>query len=96
MNPLENRLDRLLAAAQNACPPIPPPTPWFEQRLVQLVLAELNPFPPAFEGIVIFRSLVFAAVIAVVSVALPLLRPANPYRETLDLVNSGVQLEQLQ
>jgi hypothetical protein len=95
MNLIDHRLNRLLEAAQRACPPIPEPSPWFEQRMIQLLRAEKNPFCGYFEGVLIFRVLMVAVVIMAVSVTLPLAQTKNPYVETLDLANSTVQMVQM-
>jgi hypothetical protein len=83
MNLIDHRLNRLLEGAQRACPPIPEPPPWFEQRMIQL------------EGVPFFRIFAVAVVIMAVSVTLPLAQPKNPYLETLDLANSTVQRVQM-
>ncbi len=93
-DPIPRRLERLLDAAQSACPTLPQPSPWFEQRMLQRLHAETSASFAALEGGLIFRTLCFAAVVALVSVALPLLQVKNPYRETLEIVNSAAQTSQ--
>ena len=95
MNLIDHRLNRLLEGAQRACPPIPEPPPWFEQRMIQLLRAEKNPFSGYLEGVPFFRIFAVAVVIMAVSVTLPLAQPKNPYLETLDLANSTVQRVQM-
>ncbi len=95
MNPIDHRLERLLEAARLGCPPVPEPSPWFEQRLVQVLRNDtdfLSSFP---DGILLLRILTVAAVVALVSVILPLAQTDDPYREGLDLTNSSLQLEQM-
>lgn len=93
-DPILRRLERLLDAAQSACPPVPAPSPWFEQRMLQRLRADTSASFAALEGTLIFRMLCFAVVVALVSVALPLLQIKNPYRETLEMVNSAAQISQ--
>jgi hypothetical protein len=95
MNSSENRLDRLLEAAQKASPPVPQPSPWFEQRMIAALQTETKPFSTYLDAIPIFRIVACAAVIAIVSIILPVIQPKNPYAETIDLANSTVRLEQL-
>jgi hypothetical protein len=95
MNPIDPRLDRLLEAALKACPPVPEPSAWFEQRMIQSLRAEAAPFFAYLDGMIIFRSFIFAAVITSVSVLLPAMQVRNPYLETVDLATATTQMEQM-
>jgi hypothetical protein len=94
-DPVSRKLERLLDAAREACPPVPPPSPWFEQRMLQRLRSDGAPSLGAFEGVLIFRMLGFAAAFAFVCVCLPLFQTSNPYRDTLNLANSAAQIGQL-
>ena len=94
-DPASRKLERLLDAAREACPPVPPPSPWFEQRMLQRLRSDTAPSFAAFEGALIFRMLCFAAACAVVCVCLPLTQTSNPYRDTLNMANSAAQIGQL-
>ena len=96
MNPSDDKLNRLLEAAQSARPPIPEPSPWFEQRMVQALKAEETGFAAFLDFRLIFRTMAFAAVIAAVSVILPLTQVKSPYADVLTLADSGLQWEQAQ
>ena len=93
-DPVSRKLERLLDAAQVACPPVPAPSPWFEQRMLQRLRSEAAPSFGAFEGALIFRMLCFAAACAFVCISLPLMQTSNPYRDTLNLANSAAQIGQ--
>lgn len=93
-DPVSRKLERLLDAAREACPPVPPPSPWFEQRMLQRLRSDAAPSLGAFEGVLIFRMLCFAAACAFVCVSLPLMQTSNPYRDTLNLANSAAQIGQ--
>lgn len=94
-DPVSRKLERLLDAAREACPPVPPPSPWFEQRMLQRLRGDAaTPFA-ALEGALIFRILCFAAACALVCVSLPLMQTTNPYRDTLNLANSAAQIGQM-
>jgi len=88
---VDRKLERLLEAAREACPPVAPPSPWFEQRMLQRLREEAA---PSMDGALIFRMLGFAAAIALVCACLPLLQAGNPYRDTLNLANSAAQFGQ--
>jgi len=90
-----DRLNRLLEAARAACPPVAGPSPWFEQRVLQNLREQPPSLVCGFDGMLAFRIFAVAAVVTVVSVVLPFLRPANPYLEAFDETNSVVQLEQV-
>jgi hypothetical protein len=91
MNPIERRLDRLLEAAQNACPPIPASSPWFEQRVLMALRKDTTPLSSYLDSTLTFRILALAAVITMVSVVLPFVQVKNPYTETMNLANSTVE-----
>jgi hypothetical protein len=95
MNPIEHRLSRLLEAAQKACPPIPEPSPWFEQRMIQALRTEAAPLSNYIESVLIFRILAVAAIIMVASAILPFAQPKDPYTENMNLANSTLQLVQM-
>ena len=93
---VEGRLERLLEAAQAACPPVASPSPWFEQRVIQALLSEPPSLFAALDNVLVFRMLACACVITLASVALPLLQTKNPYVEAFDLTNSAIQIDQVQ
>ena len=95
MNPADRRLERLLEAAQAARAPIPGPSPWFEQRVIQALKTEALPSSGFVDGGFIFRFLLGAAALAVVSVILPLVQLENPYTEIYDSAQTTVQLEKI-
>ena len=78
-----------------ACPPIPKPSPWFEQRMVMLLKAQDIPLSGLFDGSLIFRILASAALIMAVSVFLSMVQVKNPYIETMEQVNTMAQMEKL-
>lgn len=96
MNSSEDQLNRLLEAAHSAIPPIPEPSPWFEQRMVQALQAEETSFFAFLDVRLIFRAMAFASVIALVSISLPLIEVKNPDADVLNLADSGLQMEQAQ
>lgn len=78
-----------------ACPPIPQPSPWFEQRMVKILKAQDIPSYGLFDGRFIFRMLGGAALIMAVSVVLSAVQVKNPYLETMEQVNTMAQMEKL-
>jgi hypothetical protein len=94
MNPPDHRLNRLLEAAQRACPPVPEISPWFETRVMAGLRAEALPLSGLFDAPFVFRILAGAALLMVVSVTLPLLQVKNPYLETMEMANT-IQMENL-
>ena len=94
-DPVGRKLERLLDAAREACPPVPPPSPWFEQRMLQRLRSDATLSFGALEGMLIFRILGFASAFALICVCLPLFQTNNPYRETLSLANSAAQFGQM-
>jgi hypothetical protein len=96
MNPSEEKLNRVLEAAQSARPPIPHPSPWFEQRMVQALKAEETSFFGFLDVRLIFRAMAFASVIAAVSISLPLIQATSPYADVLNLADTGLRWEQSQ
>ena len=96
MNPSEDTLNRLLEAAQSARPPIPEPSAWFEQRMMQVLTAEETSFFAFLDLRLIFRAMALASVIAAVSISLPLIHATNPDADVLALADSGLQWEQSQ
>jgi hypothetical protein len=99
MNPPDPKLDRLLEAAQNACPPIPQPPPWFEQRMIQSLRRDMIPLAgpvneDRYEDRFIFRILGGAALLMAISIILPLVQIKNPYLETMQWVQA-VQMEKI-
>ena len=95
MNPSDHRLNRLLDAAQMACPPIPEPSAWFEQRMVMILKAQDIPSYGLFDGRLIFRMLAGAVLIMTVSVILSVVQVKNPYLETMEQANTMAQMEKL-
>jgi hypothetical protein len=95
MNTPEDRLNRLLKAAQEACPPIPLPSPWFEQRMIHFLREETNPFSSYLDGFPLWRILTFAGVVMAVSVTLTLIQTKNPYLETMEWADTPVLAEKI-
>ena len=88
---MNDPLNRLMEAARAACPPVGGPSPWFEQRVLLGLREETPALRSALDGSMMLRSFAVAAVVAVVSAVLPVIRPANPYLEAFDANNSVVQ-----
>ncbi len=95
MNPADHRLQRLLEAAQRACPPVPVSSPWFEQRVISALRAETAPPSGSFDGRIVFRLLGGAAVLMTASLVLPFVQIKNPYLETLEWINPTSQMEEI-
>jgi hypothetical protein len=94
MKSLEDRLNRLLKAAEDACPPVPELSPWFAQRMVKLLRQEETAATSTLlESGFLFRAFATAVFVMLLSVTLPLLKAQNPYGETLNLANSTIQFE---
>jgi len=96
MNSSDEKLNRLLEAAQSARPPIPEPSAWFEQRMVQALKAEEIGFAAFFDFRLVFRAMAFASVIAALSISLPLIQAKSPYNDEINLADSGLRMEQAQ
>ena len=94
INPSDLRLERLLEAAQRACPPVPEPSPSFETRVMADLRAEALPLSGLFDAPFVFRILAGAAFFMAISVTLPLVQVKNPYLETMEMANT-IQLENL-
>ena len=88
MHPSEDRLNRLLEAAQEACPGVPEPSPWFEQRVLAALREQVPTLTNLIEGWFLFRIVAAGALLMALSLALPLLQVKNPYLETLELANT--------
>jgi hypothetical protein len=95
MNPADLRLERLLEAAQRACPSVSEPSPWFEQRLISALRAETAPSSGIFDGLIVFRLLSGAALLMTASLILSFVQIKNPYLETLEWINPTSQIERI-
>jgi hypothetical protein len=95
MNTPDDRLNRLLEAAQKACPPIPAIPAWLEHGVVVSLRAEPSPSFGFFDSRFVFRLLAGAAVVTAASVVLPLIQVKNPYIETMELANTTPQMEKI-
>jgi len=94
MNPSDDRLNRLLEAAQGACPPEPEPSPWFEQRVLAALKEQAPTLSSLIDGRFLFRILAGGALVMAFSAILPLVQVKNPYLETMELANTTtVQME---
>ena len=95
MNEPDPRIDRLLQAARQACPPPTAPSPWLAQRVIRTLREDGWESDSALRNGILLRALGFGAALVAVSIMLHFLQPQNPYRNALNLVNSTLQLERL-
>jgi hypothetical protein len=95
MNPADLRLERLLGAAQRACPPVPEPSPWFEQRVISALRTDTAPASGIFDGLIVLRFLSGAALLMAASLILSFVQIKNPYLETLEWINPTSQIERI-
>jgi hypothetical protein len=98
MNPSDDRLDRLIRAARahQANEPVPPLSPWLEQRVIWALRENRdNTSQGWLNGGILFRYLVGAAVLAAVSLTLPFTLQGNPYLEMLDWTSPMTDLEKI-
>jgi hypothetical protein len=95
MNPSENRFNRLLDAAQQACPPVPGPSPWFEQKVMRALKAQQMSLADFFDGAFIFRMLGGAAGVMAISLILTLAPAQNPYTDLMASIDTTAQTNQL-
>jgi len=93
MNPSEHRLNRILDAALNATPPIPPPSFQLQQRMIAILREKQESIWNCLDGFLTLRIFAAATVVMAICVALPLMQVKNPYHETINLANSLAQLE---
>jgi hypothetical protein len=90
MNSPEQRLERLLAAAQKACPPIPEPPNWLDQRVLQALRSEEDAWKATVRFI--WPLLAGAALLMTASLAIrPSLQRMNPYMESLEMIKVTTQ-----